>query len=1433
MYRTSQPLEMYNTWGLEAMEPRLLLAAPELNFSPFVFGNVEGEGPPQYIFNSTGSVTVPISAFDSDGHALEISARFLDNDNFDVQVVANSTFAKLNFALPQIWLGTVSASPALGQTFTLSVTMDSTTRSVDYTVVTATTSATTVATMLANAWNAANYTFASPVTAYASSGSIYLTSEQSFTTSTSGTWGVPKIVQEAQTGTILVELFTGRATSKAAAERFITLATNQVNSNGTLNPGGKPFYTDVNVHRIVENFMLQCGDAQNGNGTGKSPLPNLGDSYDTLLSFASRGLMAMAASSNPNSANCQWFIMDGPATHLDNSYTIFGQMIDGWAFLEKIMTTPVVANSSGEVSKPIGTPILKNVEVLTSADAEANQSFTLIITPKNGYVGTGTLEITLSDGEGNVEVYTLDVTACGIEKINTVQLPPGGTITLPVGTVLDANRTATIEVDKIDIGSASATYDKVSGLLTIKTPGSYIGTFTVTVRMTIEPGTSGRGDKTYVTQTFYVVCTIPEGPEYVFAQASPFGKSAENTCVSGNLLFVAHGQTGVKIYDISNPREPVFVTLLNTPGHAWDMKVVGNILFVTDWGVQTDSYLDPGTMTTQTTTYGMLEAWDISDLDNIAMVGSIKMQFIGTLPCGFVIRDGIAYVAEYNNGLTTYDVSDPAGIKRLNTISSYTFPWDPRNPISMKGMVDVAVNGNYAYVSDLQYSVIFVIGVSNPKKLTYVNYTYVPNGSPWGLVVDNNILYVADQGLGLLTFDISRKGGLPIRLGTQMLPVASTLRVADVTVDGVTKKYAVVATMDGTAFVDVTNPKKPQMSFMSSSNGRGLTPAVSGSIAYTLSESGMVAIDMAGLGRITLVKNATFVTEAGVTVTVRLTGDGGIVKPDSGFDGEQLKIFGGSGNTSVTITTRGGVWEADSVVVYGTLRSLTATTTQAGEFSFSGIGALKLGDLPNGSRIHLGWGFEPTHVTLGHVADVSLITLGDISRLTVKSWRDTDRDPDDEEKRDLLYARSCQVITCRGEFAPDVALTGNNNYVMQVLRTARIDGDVYNARWDLNGVVGDITVKGVISGWDAWMMTLNKGKFGVVTSATVVKSVEGEEDTTETVKSRLEVKYWATSIAAASWTGDIQAQSLGSLTLKGAMAGRLTAMTMVDTWYGAQQPQYGDIGRISVASWESGELTARSVGNLRVTGDIGINLAINGPANSVNLSNVRVGNIVGGVWYVAGGTGTVRAGGISGEWVATFDDVRTLTVAKGDMVGATITADSIGTMNVTGDLRDSSVQAMNTPSGANAKVKTVGKFTVGGVMENSSLVSLGHIGSVTLGALLQGRVTAGVILGTDHASTVHDFTKTGGRIDSVTIKGVRGLDVAFDGWISAPALGRVSLVNANVDLLSEFPELFGVSAMTMDRYTYKGTTGKVSWTARSGRPWPTGIANFTLLQIKP
>ena len=139
-------------------------------------------------------------------------------------------------------------------------------------------------------------------------------------------------------------------------ELYPKIAPNHVKRFETLANSGK--YDDVVFHRVIDGFMAQTGDVKFGNsnlpeysldkaGTGGSDLPDLKAEFSDTAH--NKGVLSMARSSDPNSANSQFFIVFESAPHLDREYTAFGKVIKGMEFIDKIKRGD---GPNGSVSDP-------------------------------------------------------------------------------------------------------------------------------------------------------------------------------------------------------------------------------------------------------------------------------------------------------------------------------------------------------------------------------------------------------------------------------------------------------------------------------------------------------------------------------------------------------------------------------------------------------------------------------------------------------------------------------------------------------------------------------------------------------------------------------------------------------------------------------------------------------------------------------------------------------------------------------------------------------------------------------------------------------------------------------------------------------------------------------------------------------------------------
>jgi cyclophilin family peptidyl-prolyl cis-trans isomerase len=108
------------------------------------------------------------------------------------------------------------------------------------------------------------------------------------------------------------------------------------------------FYDGIVFHRVIDGFMAQTGDPT-GTGRGGSDLPDLPAEFSAEP--FERGVVGMARSQNPNSANSQFFITFEPARFLDRQYTVFGRVIEGMEVVDQIKKAPP-GDQSGTVRGP-------------------------------------------------------------------------------------------------------------------------------------------------------------------------------------------------------------------------------------------------------------------------------------------------------------------------------------------------------------------------------------------------------------------------------------------------------------------------------------------------------------------------------------------------------------------------------------------------------------------------------------------------------------------------------------------------------------------------------------------------------------------------------------------------------------------------------------------------------------------------------------------------------------------------------------------------------------------------------------------------------------------------------------------------------------------------------------------------------------------------
>jgi peptidylprolyl isomerase len=153
------------------------------------------------------------------------------------------------------------------------------------------------------------------------------------------------LVLKLKDGDVIIQLYPDKAPEHV--KRIKTLAR-------------EGFYDGIVFHRVISGFMAQTGDPT-GTGMGGSDYPNLKAEFNDTRH--ERGVVSMARSNDPNSANSQFFIMLANSPHLDGQYSAFGKVISGMEYVDNIKKGD--SGNNGTVSNPdkiISLKVQKDIE---------------------------------------------------------------------------------------------------------------------------------------------------------------------------------------------------------------------------------------------------------------------------------------------------------------------------------------------------------------------------------------------------------------------------------------------------------------------------------------------------------------------------------------------------------------------------------------------------------------------------------------------------------------------------------------------------------------------------------------------------------------------------------------------------------------------------------------------------------------------------------------------------------------------------------------------------------------------------------------------------------------------------------------------------------------------------------------------------------------
>lgn len=498
----------------------------------------------------------------------------------------------------------------------------------------------------------------------------------------------------ADIGSVVIEILEGPG--GLAAERFINLATKGYNSAGQVVPNAAPYYTDVPVHRVLDltgagGWIIQTGDAQFGNGTGGSPLPDFDDQFDlqTGLNFSTRGMVAMA-NSGANTNDSQFFITDGPTTHLNGRHMIFGRVVSGRDTIDHIIALPT--NSAN--ARPITTPRLRSVAIV---DAVATLQFNREVVPRaivsvfatnnSGDSTAGSFvaatpvsevsRIQLGSGDpgfGSVVDGTLLYIADGVRGLAIYSIAnPAAPLFLGAFDTAGEARSVTVR-DYSGVGKVAFVADKQGGLaiLNVTNPANITLITIVPVATTAANlegdaydvaindsgvafvATSPR-NSTFRGGLTAIDVSTPSNPRRLSSLSLVLGTAAvtmQQIILRGDTAYVTSDNAGLLELNVSGPSPLALANLLTRVPiqaafqHPSGMAITGNHLLVTDIGTET--------------TAGRLVIFDILNPPISVPNDVVRVLSLSRRPWQIAVDQGFAVIGHRDGGMRIFDVSSPA-----------------------------------------------------------------------------------------------------------------------------------------------------------------------------------------------------------------------------------------------------------------------------------------------------------------------------------------------------------------------------------------------------------------------------------------------------------------------------------------------------------------------------------------------------------------------------------------------------------------------------------------------------------------------------------------------------------------------------------------------------------------------------------------------------
>jgi hypothetical protein len=274
------------------------------------------------------------------------------------------------------------------------------------------------------------------------------------------------------------------------------------------------------------------------------------------------------------------------------------------------------------------------------------------------------------------------------------------------------------------------------------------------------------------------------------AAPTPFGRSAvlpgvvNAVVVTQTLAYVAAGQGGLRVLDVSEPARPIEIGAVDTPGSAGDLKVAGGRVYVADGS-------------------GGLRIIDVADPARPRELGALAPE--GWEVSRVAVSGPIAYVPSGGADLRIIDVSNPEAPTEIGHHTATAHP--STSPTEIRGVIsDIAVHGTYAYLTGAEFEVVDVSDPTAPRRVNPIDPEWNMSMSTltFGIEVVGRTAYISTFSPARLEVVDLRSPERPRRIGYHELPAI----FSHVAIDGRTAFVPMPGA--GLITIDITFPNRPQ-----------------------------------------------------------------------------------------------------------------------------------------------------------------------------------------------------------------------------------------------------------------------------------------------------------------------------------------------------------------------------------------------------------------------------------------------------------------------------------------------------------------------------------------------------------------------------------------------------------------------------------------------